>query len=453
MEFAMKHLSLAGVALALLTVPALAQGGGDILSGAKAFGGWQADAPGVRRHITESDLPAPTPPEAATSGGSEIVARPSDALPKVPTGFRVDLVVDGIKNPRAIRFAPNGDLFVSDSESGNVLVYRFANGAAKPASSETFAKGLTQPYGIAFYPADKPQWVYIAEFDGLKRFAYKDGDMQASGPPETILSGVPASHHWTRDVVFSPDGKTMYYSVGSGSNVGLDMTMKEQPPESVEKFAADHPLGVAWGEEEGRAAVLAFDPDGQNGRYVATGIRNCAGMTLQPATGDVWCAVNERDDLGDNTPFDYATSVRQGAFYGWPWFYNGDHPDPRWQATPRNDIKDKVMVADVLFQAHSAPLNIVFDTSDAWGADFKGAAFVAMHGSWNRGTPTGYKVVKLDIGPDGKANGIYEDFVTGFVLPDGQVWGRPVGVAFDPSGNLFVSDDGSGSIWKVSRAD
>ena len=446
----MKHLPFAVLTLALLAGPVLAQDNAGVLTGTKAFGGWQDDAPGVRRHLTPADLPPPTPSENA-SNEAKIVPRPAELMPKVPEGFAVELVAEGIGNPRAIRFAPNGDLFVSDSAEGNVLVYHFENGAAKPARHAVFAKGLDQPYGIAFYPADKPTWVYVAEASGLKRFPYKDGDMVASAPPETILEGVPTSRHWTRDVVFSPDGKTMYYSVGSGSNVGLDSTMKDLPAEGVDKFIADHSLGVAWGGEEGRAAVMAFDPDGNNGRYFATGIRNCAGMTVQPATGNVWCAVNERDGLGDNVPFDYATSVKQGAFYGWPWFYIGDHPDPRWSATPREDIKDQVTIPEVLFQTHSAPLNIVFDPSDAWGADMKGAAFVALHGSWNRNTRTGYKVVKLDIGPDGKATGVYEDFVTGFVISNQEVWGRPVGVAFDPSGNLFVSDDGSGSIWKVSK--
>jgi glucose/arabinose dehydrogenase len=358
----------------------------------------------------------------------------------------VELVAKGIDNPRAIRFAPNGDLFIANSEQGQVLVLP----GGKAGEPQVFIDKLNQPYGMSFYPADKPQWIYIAENDGLKRYPYKAGDGKVSGKPEPVITGVAPNHHWTRDVVFSPDGKTLYYSIGSGSNVG-DGTMNPTPKGGLEAWIAGHPLGVAWDGEERRAAVIATGPDGQNERYFATGLRNCAGMTLQPATGNVWCVVNERDDLGDNVPFDYATSLKDGASYGWPWFYIGGHPDPRWSQTPRDDIKDKVTVPDVLFQAHSAPLNIAFETGDGLGADMKGDAFVAMHGSWNRGTRTGYKIVKLDIGADGKATGTYQDFVTGFVLNDDDVWGRPVGVAFDKAGDLYFSEDGSGTVWKVSK--
>lgn len=450
----MKLLAIAAAStLAILTTTALAQEG-DVLTGKAAFGDYQQDKPGVKRLITAKDLEPPGATASASNapGG---VPMPEGALPLVPDGFKVEMVASGIDNPRAIRFAPNGDLFVANSGDGSVLVYRFdENGDAKPSEESTFVEGLNQPYGIAFYPADKPEWVYVAESNGLKRFAYKDGDLKATGEPETLFDNIDPDHHWTRDVVFSADGKTMYYSVGSGSNVGLDMTMETKPADvSVEEWASSHPLGAAWGGEERRAAVLAYDPDGKNERYFATGLRNCAGMTLQPQTGNVWCVVNERDELGDNVPFDYATSVTEGAFYGWPWYYIGDNPDPRWSETPREDLKGHVTVPDVLFQSHSAPLNITFYDSDAWGADFKGDAFVALHGSWNRGTRTGYKVVKLDFDAAGKPTGEYEDFMTGFVIDAQNVWGRPVGVAVSRQGDLFVSEDGSGTIWKVSKAE
>ena len=448
----MRHLPLAALAVTFLSGSVLAQDA-KVLSGKDAFGGWKNDAPGTTRHLTADDLEAPFVSKSASNTAQPVPMKVGQ-LPKVEDGYKIELVAKGIDNPRAIRFAPNGDLFVANSDDGQVLVYRFEGDNPTPIRQSVYVEKLNQPYGIAFYPADKPQWVYIAESDGLKRYPYKDGDMEApkgqDSGVETILDGIPSEHHWTRDVVFSADGKTMYFSVGSGSNVG-DGTMEGEPKGGLDSWIADHPLGVAWGGEERRAAVLAFDPDGKNERYYATGLRNCAGMTLQPATGSVWCVVNERDELGDNIPFEYATAVRDGAFYGWPWFYIGDHPDPRWTKTPRDDLKGKVTIPDVLFQAHSAPLNIAFESGDGLGPDAKGDAFVAMHGSWNRNTRTGYKIVQVDIGKDGKPTGTYTDFVTGFVLNDDDVWGRPVGVAFDKSGDLFFSEDGSGTIWKVSK--
>jgi glucose/arabinose dehydrogenase len=445
----MNYLSLAALAAALLSTSAIAQD--NVLTGSAAFGSWKDDKPGVQRHITVDDLEAPKP-EESVSNTSQPVPMPEGAKPLVPEGYTADLVAEGLEGARVIRFAPNGDLFVALSDLGEVRVLRFADGAEP--ESHTFIEGLNQPYGIRFYPEDKPEWVYIAESDGLKRYPYKDGDLKAPDgrePGEAILQGIPAEHHWTRDVAFSPDGGTLYFSVGSGSNVGLDMTMDPEPEGGLDAWITGHPLGVAWGGEERRAAVLAFKPDGTEERYFATGLRNCAGMDVQPATGALWCVINERDELGDNVPFEYATSVKEGGFYGWPWYYNGDHPDPRWSATPREDLKGQVTVGDVLFQAHSAPLNITFNESDAWGAEMKGDAFVTMHGSWNRNTRTGYKVVRLDFDEAGKPTGTYEDFMTGFVLNDNDVWGRPVGIAFDNDGNLFVSEDGSGTIWKVSK--
>jgi glucose/arabinose dehydrogenase len=441
----MRHLPLAALVVALLPGAALAQDTGTLLAGKDAFGGWTDDAPGVTRKLTVDDLEAPFVSKSA-GNSAKPVAMKEGQLPRVPDGDTIELVAKGIDNPRAIRFAPNGDLFIANSGDGQLLVLK----GGEAGDPQVFIDGLNQPYGVAFYPADAPEWIYIAESDGLKRYPYKDGDLEVSGDGEAIVTGIDPNHHWTRDVVFSPDGKTLYYSVGSGSNVG-DGSMQKTPEGGLEAWISGHPPGVAWGGEERRAAVLALDPDGGNERYFATGLRNCAGMTLQPTTGEVWCVVNERDELGDNIPFDYATPVKDGAFYGWPWFYNGDHPDPRWAETPRDDLKGKVTVADVLFQAHSAPLNIAFETGDGLGPDARGDAFVALHGSWNRGTRTGYKIVELDMDANGKATGAYTDFVTGFVLSDRDVWGRPVGVAFDKAGDLYFSEDGSGTIWKVSR--
>lgn len=430
---------------ALLAGSAMAQDS-QVLTGKDAYGDWEKDAPGVVRQLRAEDLEAPNPQESA-SNFPGTVAQPEGVEPKVPEGFKAEKVASGIANPRAIRFAPNGDLFVANSEPGEVLVLHFAEGSAEPTQT-VFASGLNQPYGIAFYPAENPEWVYVAESDGLRRFAYKAGDVKASGEPETLFKDIPPEHHWTRDIVFV--GDTLLYSVGSGSNVG-EGTMDGLPEGGVEKWAADHPLGVAWGGEERRAAVLAYDKDGKNERYYATGLRNCAGMAVQPVTNTPWCVVNNVDELGDNVPFEYATSVKEGAFYGWPWYYIGNHPDPRWEREPRADLADKVTMPDVLIQAHSAPLNIAFYDNTAFGADYKGDAFVALHGSWNRGQRTGYKVVRLDFDDAGKPAGTYEDFMTGFVADADNVWGRPVGVAVSADGALFVSEDGNGTIWKITK--
>jgi glucose/arabinose dehydrogenase len=256
---------------------------------------------------------------------------------------------------------------------------------------------------------------------------------------------LPTGGHWTRDLAFSSDDKTLYVSVGSASNLGED-SVGSDPPQG---FVEGNPLGAAWAAEENRADALAFDPDGKNQRIVATGLRNCSGMTLQPATNDLWCVVNERDALGDDLPPDYATHVAEGAFYGWPWYYIGSNEDPRLKGK-RPDLAGKVTTPDVLFQAHSAPLGITFYDAEAFRADYKGDAFVAMHGSWNRDHRTGYKVVRLLFDKSGKPTGAYQDFMTGFVLNDQSVWGRPVDVAVAKDGSLLVSDDGSGTIWRVA---
>jgi glucose/arabinose dehydrogenase len=245
--------------------------------------------------------------------------------------------------------------------------------------------------------------------------------------------------------------------VGSGSNVALDMfpephlTMHPEPRnvDGLRGWAKLKPLGATWDTEELRADVLSFDPDGKNMKIVATGLRNCQALTLQPATGQLWCAVNERDELGDNTPFEYATHVVDGAFYGWPWYYIGGNQDPR-HAGQRADLKDKVTVPDVFIQAHSAPLQMTFYQGDAF-AGYKGSAFVTLHGSWNRDRRTGYKVIRLLFDASGKPTGEYEDFMTGFVVSDTQVWGRPVGVAVAKDGSLFVTEDGNGTIWRISH--
>ena len=408
-----------------------------VLVGQAAFGDWRSDAPGVRRLITPADLPSPFT-TASVGNPPRRAPRTPAVVPKAPPGFVVDLFAAGLSTPRVVRTAPNGDLFVAESGAGRIRVFRPEGGKAPPQSA-VFAEGLVRPFGIAFYPSGAdPHWVYVATPGEVVRFAYRSGDMKADGPAETIVRDLPSGGvHWTRDIAFSPDNTTMFVSVGSATN-----------DDGAAAEGAAEPLGASGGVERDRADVLAFDPDGKNTRIVATGIRNCSGLAIEPQSGGLWCAVNERDGLGDNLPPDYATRVIEGAFYGWPWYYIGDHPDPR-HAGQRPDLAGHVTVPDVLFQPHSAPLGITFYEGNQFPAEYKGTAFVAFHGSWNRQKRTGYKVVRL-LMKDGKPTGVYEDFLTGFVADDESVWGRPVDVAVTNDGALIVTDDEGGAIWRVS---
>jgi glucose/arabinose dehydrogenase len=296
-------------------------------------------------------------------------------------------------------------------------------------------------FGIAFFPSGlDPSWIYVATPGSVVRFPYRSGDLKASGPAETVVAKLPArGGHLTRDIAFSPDDKTMFVSVGSATN----------DAELTSTFAA-RLRGASWDVEQDRADVLAFDPEGGHKRVFATGLRNCSGLTVQPGSAALWCAVNERDGLGDDLPPDFATRVAEGEFFGWPWFYIGAQEDPRHKGE-RPDLAGKVTVPDVLFQPHSAPLGITFYEDGQFPPDFKGDAFVALHGSWNRAKRTGYKVVRL-LMKDGRPTGVYEDFLTGCVADDASVWGRPVDVAVTKDGALLVTDDEGGAIWRVSYA-
>jgi hypothetical protein len=368
-------------------------------------------------------------------------------VPQVPPGFKIELFAEGLSGPRIIRVAPNGDIFVAETRAGRVRVLRAADGAAKPGTNEIFASGLHAPFGIAFFPnGDNPQWVYVANTGSVVRFPYRSGDVKASGPPETVVAKLPAGYgHSTRDIVFTPDNKRMLVSVGSASN---DAEGMGQPPGGLKAWRTQQPLGAAWGDEKDRAAVLAFDPDGKSQKLFATGIRNCVGLAMQP-NNTAWCSTNERDGLGDDLVPDYVTRVQENAFYGWPWFYIGDHQDPR-HAGARADLKDKITVPDVLLQAHSASLGLTFYDGSNFPVEYHGDAFAAEHGSWNRSKRTGYKVIRIRL-KDGKPTGEYEDFVTGFVVNDKEVWGRPVGVAVAHDGALLISEDGNGTIWRVTH--
>ena len=443
-----------GLALAALLASAISaqeaggnRPGGQVLKGKSALGDWRQDKPGLRRQLTAQDVP---PIGKSTPNFSEIAPMPSNAKPEVPEGFSVELVVARLGGPRVIRRAPNGDLFIAETSANKVRLLRVPTGSAKPNKNEVFASGMSKPYGIAFHPlGDNPQWVYVANDDSVVRFPYKNGDLTANGPPEKIIGRIPWVHHYTRDIAFTRDGKKLLLSVGSGSNVALDMFPQPLEKGGLAEWIKTKPVGAAWDTEERRAVVLSYDPDGKNEAIYATGLRNCSGLTIQPDTGTPWCVVNERDELGDDTPYEYATSVKPGSFYGWPWYYLGAHEDPR-QKGKRPDLKDKVTVPDVLMQAHTAPLQIAFYNGSNFPAVYQGSAFVTLHGSWNRAKRAGYKVVRLIFDNSGKPTGEVEDFMTGFVVSDKAVWGRPVGVAVAQDGSLFVSEDGNGSIWRIA---
>jgi glucose/arabinose dehydrogenase len=400
----------------------------NVLSGQSAFASYSNVKAGVWRHITANDLPKPgaTP---SSSNGARVVPRPDNAWPVAPQGFKVELFATGLLNPRLTRTAPNGDLFVAETTGkGEITIFRGITADGKPKETSTFATGLNSPFGIAFYPpGPNPQYLYIGNTDSVVRFPYKNGDLKATGPAETIVSGIPTGGHSTRDIAFSLDGKKMFVSVGSRSNVDDPDTT---PGEKL------------------RANILQYTPEGKFVKVYGAGIRNPVGIAVNPITGELWCSVNERDALGDNLVPDYVTSVKEDGFYGWPWYYMGSNQDPRHEGK-HPELKGKVIVPDVLLQPHNASLELTFYNGKMFPAEYNGDIFAAEHGSWNKSVRTGYEVVRIPLN-NGHASGIYEDFLTGFVLPDGNVWGRPVGVATAPDGSLMVTDDGSKSIWRVT---
>ena len=416
---------------------------------------WRSDRPGRVHHIEVSQLSAPfdTPSAARTS---RVVAKPANLDLKVPDGFSVNVFSTEVRAPRVMKLAPNGDIFLSEPQAGKVVVMRPASDGKTAATISIFAEGLQLPFGIAFYPnATHPRWIYVAETNRVVRYRYTMGDLKARSKPEVVVPRLypKPGGHYTRDVVFSTDARRMFVSVGSMSNVAEDMPTKT--PAEVTDWEAQHGLGAAWATEESRAAVLVYEmKSGRAGpaKNFATGIRNCVGLALQPQSENLWCTTNERDRLGDDLVPDYTTRVKEGGFYGWPWYYIGDHEDPR-HAGERSDLKGHVLIPDVLYQSHSAPLYMAFYTATKGGAmfpkEYSGDGFVTMHGSWNRTLRTGHKIVRVRM-KNGIPTGEYEDFLTGFIIDDDHVWGRPVGVVVAGDGSLLISDDGNDVIYRVA---
>ncbi len=372
-------------------------------------------------HGKKPQLPLPYATKSSANAPSK-VSPPAGFLPTVPAGFKINVFATGFKTPRWLIVAPNGDIFLADMGVGEIVVLRDPQNTGGAQVREDFVTGLTRPFGIAFHG----DYVYVGEMKELVRFKYDPKTSKRLGEAEHLMN-LPGGGHDTRSVVFSKDGKHVFVAVGSESN-------------------------VSPGEEPIRAAVTICDPDGKNARQFAAGLRNPVGLALEPVTGQVWTAVNERDELGDDVPPDYFTSLKDGGFYGWPYSYIGDSVDARVKPQ-RPELVAKATVPDVLLGAHVAPLQFAFYTGKQFPESYRGGAFVAEHGSWNRSTRAGYQVAFVAF-KNGQPSADPVPFMTGLV-PDpssGTVYGRPVGVAVAPDGSLLVSDDGAAVIYRISVA-
>jgi glucose/arabinose dehydrogenase len=459
-------------------------------STAKTFAGLGALALATGVLAAQQNTAVPQPranalpsPGTASPKPSRSVPRPEGTTPKVPSGFTVTSYAD-LRAPRMMVYAPNGDLFVSSPGANNITILRDTNNDGVVDSQSVYAQGappaprgggpppggaragapgrgaggpppgggrgappvlgadapactppsefavrgpgtLQAPFGLAFHEG----YLYVGNTGSLVRYKYTNGDLQAQGEPEKLLD-LPTGGHSTRNIVFNRAGTKMYIAVGSQSNNDA-------------------------GEDCRRAAILEFNPDGTGYRVYASGIRNPVGLTLQPGTDVIWTAMNERDNLGDDLVPDYATSVKDGGFYGWPYSYIGQNYDPRYVGS-FPDLVKRAIVPDVLLPAHAAALGITFYTGAQFPQRYRNGGFVALHGSWNRSVASGYKVVFFPM-VDGKPGPI-EDFLTGFLASNGtndtsiDQWGRPVGVTVARDGALLVSDDTGNRIWRISVA-
>lgn len=379
---------------------------------------WAVDHPGQKFLVKASDLPKPyATPAVANKNG--VKARPAHVMPEAPRGFTVSVFAAGLTSARFLAVAPDGDVFLSERLGNKITLLRDTRGAGVADQRFTFAEGLKNPSGVAVHDG----YVYISDQQAIWRTPYVKGATKAgklervTKAPDLRLTGM----HGTRNFAFGPGG-ALFLEMGSHDNVS-----EYQP-----------------------GAKIFQVKNGALADY-ASGIRNPVGVAVQPGTSNVYVAANERDGLGDKLAPDYFTSVQPGGFYGYPWSYTGKIPDPDLGAK-RPDMVAKAITPDVLFPAHSAPTGLVFYTGDNFPADYKGDAFVSLHGSWNTAKPTGYKVVRIHF-QNGKPVGGYENFLTGFW--DGrenpfEVWGRPVGLAIAKDGSLLVADDLGNTVWKVT---
>ncbi len=379
--------------------------------------------PGDEISVDAASLP---PPHATPSAGNppRVVARPSGVGLQLPTGFHAELFAEGLEDARWLAVAPNGDVFLAESRAGRITLLRDGVGRGRADLKTTFAEGFDRPHGLTFHDG----YLYVGDVRGVWRLRYQPGQTAADGPPEAVTPPHAlgdAGGHWTRTVVFSPAGDHFFVAIGSRSNIG------EDPPP--------------------RATIQEFAAGGGGQRTFASGLRNPVGMAFRPGTDELWAVVNERDGLGDGLVPDYLVRLRDGGFYGWPYSYLGDHPQPGF-ADMRPDLAKRAIVPDLLFRSHSAPLGLVFYDGNQFPAEYRGDAFVALHGSWNSAQPTGYMLVRVHFaaGDPGKS---YQVFATGFRLggeSTAKVWGRPVGLAVAKDGSLLVADDAGQTVWRIS---
>lgn len=383
----------------------------------------------VKTAIGEITLPLPYATESKTNS-SKVIKWPEGKTPIAPQGFTVTKFADGLDNPRWTYIAPNNDIFIVESgtrtSKNQITIFRDSNKDGKFETREVFLKNLNKPFGMLVLK----DFFYVANTDGLYRYPYKNNPLKLESQGEKILE-LPAggyNNHWTRNLIANADGTKIYISVGSGSNNGENGMDKEIR----------------------RANILEINPDGTGEKIYAAGLRNPVGMDWNPVNNELWTAVNERDDLGDDLVPDYITSVKLNGFYGWPYSYYGNIPDPRMKGAGK-DLAAKAIVPDVSVGAHTASLGLAFYNKDSFPAKYKNGIFVGQHGSWNRAKIAGYKVVFVPF-VNGKPSGKPEDFLTGFVANEdkAEVYGRPVGVTIMKDGSLLVNDDSGNTIWKVT---
>ena len=370
-------------------------------------------------HGQKPNLPPPFATKSAGNGPNKSQA-PQGFLPTVPSGFHINIFAADFKRPRLLTVAPNGDIFLAETGANQVVILRDPKNTGGAQERVVFASGLVRPFGIAFHD----DYVYIGNMSSLVRFKYDPKTSQRMGEAEKLLD-LPGGGHDTRNVAITPDGQHVLVAVGSASNINT-------------------------GEPPLRAAVTICDLDGKNARQYSTGLRNPVGLAINPVTGVPWVTVNERDELGDDLPPDYLTSIKDGGFYGWPYSYIGSNVDPR--VKPQNpDLVAKAVIPDVLLGSHVAPLEFTFYSGKQFPASYYGGVFVAEHGSWNRASRAGYQIAFVAF-KDGQPSADPVPFMTGLVPdPKGDlVYGRPVGVTTAPDGSLLVADDGIGIIYRIT---